>query len=442
MTMALAATCLAATAQEAKFIFPAEVAPLLSTEWGQEYPYNRKCPTMVVDSADMHVYAGCGPLVMSQVVRHYQQPQKNPQSGMTYDWTLMFDRATDTATITQQDAVAQLIRDCGTAAGTNYTRSASSTKLNSVVLGLKKTFGYNRYMRIADRAYFTGKNGSKAWKTLIYNELKAGRPVIIRGEKTPWNAHVFIIDGCRDSTVHVNWGWGGRRNGYYDPDSLYGFSAKQRMVTGIMPKSILPVTKRINVERPGRLAAHITESDWLTTQCLKVTGTINRDDIRLLRQLAGGGGKGARNGNVSTIDLSESAILTLPDSAFYGCDNLTYIVLPVALPEISRCAFAGCAKLNGVRIQPLVYEIKQRAFAGCFNLIDIKLPKSLRIIGPNAFNSCKSLTSVTVPPGVTSIGNGAFAYSSGLKELIIPKTVKNVNANITKGTKVKHIKRI
>lgn len=254
--------------------------------------------------------------------------------------------------------------------------------------------------------------------------------------------HVFIIDGCRDSTVHVNWGWNGWRNGYYDPDSLYGYRANQRMVTGITPKDVLPTTKRIDVESPGRLAAHITSSDWITMSSLKVTGHIGKDDVRLLRKLAGGDGKNGHNGNLSTIDLSESVILTLPDSAFYGCENLTYISLPITLPEISSYAFANCTKLNNIRIYPLVNEIKLRAFSGCFNLIEIKLPQALRAIGANAFNSCNSLTSVTVPPNVTSIGSGAFAYAAALRQLLVPKTVKNVNDNIIKGTKVQHIKRI
>lgn len=439
-------SCIAATAQGNRFVFPDSVGPLLTSAWGQEYPYNRKCPTVVIDSTEKHVYAGCGPLVMSQVMRRYGMPAKSGIIGRRYDWKLMPDRSTDTTGLAAQDAVAWLIRDCGTAAGTNYTSTASSTKLNSVVIGLKRHFGYNTYMHIADRAYYTGKAGDYAWKTLIYNELKAGRPVIIRGEKTKWNAHVFIIDGCRDSTVHVNWGWGGRRNGYYDPDSLYGYTKSQRMVVGVTPKNTRPVTKRINVETPGRLAAQLSESDWQTMRSVKVTGALNKDDIRTLRQLAGSplktanGGK-ARTGCLAIVDMSESAILTLPDSAFYGCDNLTYISLPMTLPEVSNSAFAGCSKLNTVRIHPAVYEIKPRAFSGCFNLIDVSFPRSLRIIGANAFNSCNSLSEVTLPPNVTTIGSGAFANATSLRRLTIPKTAKT-GSNIAKGTKVKQIKRL
>ena len=437
---------LTSTAQDGAFVFPEAIEPLLTTEWGQEYPYNRKCPTITIDSTEKHVYAGCGPLVMSQTIRYFKQPRTNLVSKNKYLWELMPDRSSDTIALEKQDAIAQLIRDCGTAAGTNYTSTASSTKLNSVVTGLKKTFGYNRYMHIVDRSYYSGKEGSKAWKNLIFNELKAGRPVIIRGEKTKWNAHVFIIDGCRDSTVHINLGWSGKRNGYYNPDSLYGYSKSQRMVIGIAPAIIIPATKHIHVDKPGQLAYHITDEDRLYTKSLKVTGNINHDDIRVLRLMAGGAttgrGKAERKGNVNALDLSGCVILTLPDSAFYGCDNLTYISLPFTLPEISNYAFAGCTKLNEVRFYPLIYEIKQKAFYGCFNLISISLPKSLRIIGANAFNSCTSLTEVVLPQNVTSLGSGAFANASLLKSLTVPKALKLQYSNITKGTKVKQIKRL
>jgi len=200
-------------AAQGKFVFTKEVTPIISTQWGQEYPYNRMCPTVIIDSTEKHLYAGCGPLVMSQVICHDRKQPQQGKNGKPYRWELMDTQLSDTSAMEHINAVARLIRDCGTAAETNYGQTASSTKLNSVVQGLKKHFGYNRYMHIADRAYYRGKDGDKAWKELIFDELKAGRPIIIRGEKSKWNAHVFIIDGCRDSMVHVNWGWNGRRNG-------------------------------------------------------------------------------------------------------------------------------------------------------------------------------------------------------------------------------------
>lgn len=424
------------------YVFAGEVKPLLTSLWGQGEPYNSLCPTEKVnDSTLRHAYAGCGPMVMAQVMRHMAYPKKSSLTGAPYRWDIMFDRVTDSTTTEQKDAVARLIRDCGTAANTIYGQSASSTKLTDLVMALKKYFAMSRYMHISDRGNYRGQDGDKAWKDLIYSELRAGRPVILRGEKGSWNAHVFVIDGCRDSTVHVNWGWNGLHNGYYNPDTLYGYSAKQRMVVGIAPESHTTQIRHIDVLRPGTLYKYITDADRLTLRHLRLSGSINADDIKLLNQLAGGTTAASRHGVLATIDMSHAVILTLPKEAFRGCDNLTCISLPITLPEISAYAFYRCTNLNTVVVPPMVGEIKNNAFTGCFNLTDIQLPLSLRKIEANAFNSCNSLTSVHLPQSVRTVGRGAFAYAQRLESLTIPKGAVVVNKDVVKGTKVKNIKR-
>jgi len=437
--------CAAIAVAQDRYKFPAEVKPLVKTEWAQDYPFNKLCPWELKDSTAVHAYAGCGPLVMSQVMKRYNYPTTNKSTGSTYDWGLMFSHLSDTVTTAEEDAVARLIIDCGTAANTVYGQSASATKLNDLVTGLKKDFAYSPYMNIADRAYFNGTNGDKAWKNLIYKELKGGRPVIMRGEKNANFAHVFIIDGCRDSTVHVNFGWGGKRNGYYDPDSLYGFMHNHRMIVGIAPATskYAPNIRRITVNAPGRLAQQIDETDWLETRHIKVSGTIGRTDIALLRQMAGGARRGERNGNLTTIDLSNAVILALPDSAFQGCDNLTYITLPQTLPEVSNSCFANCPKLNRIDFaHSVVSVIRPRAFYACFCLAEVNMPATLRVIGDNAFNSCNSLVDVTLPQSVNTIGHGAFAFAKQLRRLAVPKTATSIGVDVVKGTKVNKITRL
>lgn len=442
LTAAVAAFfCLTVSWAQRAFVFPREVRPLLSSEWGQGSPYNKLCPWERTDTAVRHAMAGCGPLVMAQVMRRWGWPERSGLPSAAYDWSLMPDRADRSATTGQQDAVARLIADCGTAAGTVYGRSASSTKLNEVVTAMKKYFAYSRYMQIVDRSRFAGSAGAREWKRLIFAELAAGRPVIMRAERNSHDAHVFVIDGCRDSTVHVNWGWGGSRNGYYDPDTLMGYRTDQRMVVDIAPEGHTPAARAIRLRRPGTLAAHIRQEDWLTLRHLRLAGPINGDDVRLLRRLAGGGGQQA-GGCLSTVDLRGAVILTMPDSAFYGCASLTYAALPLTLPEISRFAFAGCAKLNRVDIPPMVNEIKRGAFSGCFNLISADLPGALRTIGASAFNSCNSLTEVRVPQSVTQIGPGAFAHCKKLHTLAVPKSLRNIGRDAVKGTAVTKITRL
>lgn len=426
---------------QGRYVFPTEVKPLTHTVWGQDAPFNKRCPVTRHDT--VRAYAGCGPLVMSQVMRRWSYPPSSPQLGSAYRWDLMFDVYADSVTAQQEDAVARLIADCGRAAHTDYGQTASATKLNDVVTGLKKYFGYNPYMAITDRANYTGTQGDRTWKSLIYQELKGGRPVIIRGEKGPRAAHVFIIDGCRDSLVHVNFGWGGKRNGYYDPDQLDGYRLNQRMLVDIAPQGYRPAIRRYTVSQPGRLQSLITAADRRTLRHIKVVGPINGRDIALLRQMAGGRRNGRHiPGNLATIDLSEAVILTLPDSAFYGCENLTYVSLPLTLPEISTCAFASCSRLNRVDIHSMVADIKAKAFSACFSLTAVSLPFGLKTIGANAFNSCHNLTDVYLPPMLTTIGNGAFANASRLSQLTLPRATKHVGRDIVKGTQVKNIRRL
>ena len=63
-----------------------EILPLIQTQWGQAAPYNMFCPK---DSlSGRHVLAGCGPIVMAQVIRYLQQPSVSP-SGEKYQWELI-----------------------------------------------------------------------------------------------------------------------------------------------------------------------------------------------------------------------------------------------------------------------------------------------------------------------------------------------------------------
>lgn len=440
----LALTPLAALLGQGRYTYPTEVAPLTNTTWGQDYPYNKLCPTETRDTITRTAYAGCGPLVMSQAMRRYNYPPSSQLLGSVYDWEKMFDAYTDTLHADQLNAVARLIADCGTAAYTAYGETASATKITDVITALKKYFGYSPYMSIAERSSYTGADGSRRWHALIYDELRAGRPVIMRAEKGPQAAHVFIIDGCRDSSLHVNWGWGGRGNGYFHPDSLGGYYLNQRMIVGVAPQGqYAPQTRKVTTATAGRLAQRLSETERRTLRHLKVAGPVNRNDLALLRQMAGGkAASGTWRGTLCTLDLSEAVILALPDSAFYGCESLTYIDLPLTLPQIGAYSFYGCARLNHIGIHSMVSTIGQRAFYGCFCLTDITLPFALKSIEANAFNSCTSLTEVVLPPLLDNVGAGAFANCKNLSMLTVPHSVKQIGTGATAGTKVKAMRRI
>lgn len=207
------------------------VAPLLGNiEWDQTSPYNNMCPKY--DS--VHVAAtGCVATAMAQVMAYYKYPKQlkadipgyvNRWNGIPmeiptitreegiYDWDNMLPKYNKEANATQQqkDAVAKLMYHCGAAVQMNYgpesAAAVSATKL-------AKYFGYDAdLMMDLSRSSFT----LDKWMQIIDTELLAGRPVLYGGQASD-GGHQFVCDGKDgEGLYHINWGWSGSQNGYFD----------------------------------------------------------------------------------------------------------------------------------------------------------------------------------------------------------------------------------
>lgn len=207
------------------------VAPLLGNiEWDQTSPYNNMCPKY--DS--VHVAAtGCVATAMAQVMAYYKYPKQlkadipgyvNRWNGIpmeiptitreegVYDWDNMLPKYNKEANATQQqkDAVAKLMYHCGAAVQMNYgPESAASVSASK----LAKYFGYDAdLMMDLNRSTFS----LDKWMQIIDTELAAGRPVLYSGQASD-GGHQFICDGKDgEGLYHINWGWSGSQNGYFD----------------------------------------------------------------------------------------------------------------------------------------------------------------------------------------------------------------------------------
>lgn len=195
---------------------------LLNTaKWNQGNPFNKYTPNNYV--------TGCVATAGAIVMKHHGYPAKGTGShsytwnGKTltanfehdYDWASMpakYDGTNDAAF----DGVARLMSDLGVAVEMQYDKDGSGAYIGNLVTALQKYYGYSKLshlMAIEDV-------GAEAWNSRLREEIDANRPVLYAASDPARGGHAFVIDGYKDESFSVNWGWGGYCNGFYQIGAL------------------------------------------------------------------------------------------------------------------------------------------------------------------------------------------------------------------------------
>lgn len=236
------------------------IRPLIETRWNQGAPYNDDCPM----GAFERTVTGCVATAMAQVMYYHKWPQgetldtvpgyKSPKIGKvlktlpktTFDWKNMLCVYDKRATKQQRAAVAKLMKYCGVSTEMDYAtakQGGSGTIAVELPYALTHYFGYSKTARYADRNRYT----TKTWNNMIYDELKAGRPVLYGGVTPTGGGHEFVCDGYdMGDYFHINWGWGGLSDGYFrlsilNPDQQGigsfegGYTQSQCAILGVKP---------------------------------------------------------------------------------------------------------------------------------------------------------------------------------------------------------------
>lgn len=195
---------------------------LLNTaKWNQMAPFNKYTPNNYV--------TGCVATAGAIVMKHHGYPAKGTGShsytwkGKTltanfehdYDWASMpakYDGTNDA----DFDGVARLMADLGVAVEMNYAKDGSGSYIGDLVTALQKYYGYSKLshlMAIEDV-------GAEAWNGRLREEIDANRPVLYAASDPARGGHAFVIDGYKDESFSVNWGWGGYCDGFYQIGAL------------------------------------------------------------------------------------------------------------------------------------------------------------------------------------------------------------------------------
>lgn len=235
---------------------------LKTAEWDQLAPYNWQTP--VVDG--QHTFTCCVATATAILLKYHKAPQKPLKTGSEevmlrvgetnegavesgpytvdysgdYDWANMLDQYDGPYTKDQGDAVAKLMWHIGANLNVTYACDVSTAHSPRAEWVLREVFGC-KAAHIEQKYFYSWEE----WKTLLREEIDNDRPFLMSGSNSDAPiGHAFVCDGY-DATglFHINWGWGGSMNGYFQASTLdpYGgdvsnqFNDNHEMIIGIDP---------------------------------------------------------------------------------------------------------------------------------------------------------------------------------------------------------------
>lgn len=199
---------------------------LKTAEWNQMAPFNKYTPNNYV--------TGCVATAGAIVMKHHGYPAKGTGShsytwngktltanfGHDYDWASMpakYDGTNDA----DFDGVARLMSDLGVAVEMQYAKSGSGAYIGDMISALQTYFGYSKLTYLAS----IDDMEAEAWNAKLRGEIDANRPILYSASDASAGGHSFIIDGYKDESFSVNWGWGGYCDGFYQIGALNPESA-------------------------------------------------------------------------------------------------------------------------------------------------------------------------------------------------------------------------
>lgn len=202
---------------------------LETANWGQGAPYNLDCPESCV--------TGCVTTAMAIIMKYHGWPNRgrgsnsNPYDSARgqysfdteYDWDNAltdyshYQETPGYYTDAQLNAVAKIMHDCATAIEAAFLPGAmTSADERDCAYALRNFFFYDSNI---GHAYLQTINiqGDNAL-SFVKSEIDAGRPMIMAGyPQTGYAGHAWVVDGYNsEDMVHINWGWDGGGNGFYE----------------------------------------------------------------------------------------------------------------------------------------------------------------------------------------------------------------------------------
>lgn len=253
---------------------------LATAEWNQTYPFNNKCPIY----NGVSTFVGCVPTAMAIMMKYYEWPKAGVGFIEGYSYSDNFGTSRSVSgyylghdykwenmplnylncTQSQVESISQLMKDCATASKAKFGVDQTSASVYDALLACIKHMGYDSSCNIYERHLFTAQQ----WRKKLYESLDALNPVWYSG-KSKDSGHSFVIDGYdSDGNFHINWGWGGYCNGYFDMPNFRDYKYKHYAVFGLKrdsggsPVGLLFLNKGFDFGVECRGLRFVSENDY------------------------------------------------------------------------------------------------------------------------------------------------------------------------------------
>ena len=219
-----------------------DVAPLISTNWNQDSPFNAYCPTGQGGPGG-RAYAGCVATAMSMVMKRWNWPDHGQGShsytpsgyatqtvdfeNAYYQWNNMPNSVNNS----NYQAIALLMYHCGVAVDMQYGPQGSGAHSQDVPDAIFNYFRYTKSANRLDRDLYTRNE----WEEILISNLQEGFPMYYSGAEGN-SGHAFVCCGYRESDrkFYFNWGWSGFNNNYFAIDALNTYSGNFNDYQGVI----------------------------------------------------------------------------------------------------------------------------------------------------------------------------------------------------------------
>lgn len=214
------------------------VEPLLQSVRDQDAPYNWSCPYYLHSDGTLskeRCLSGCVATCLEQVLSYWRYPETLRDTlfgwstdryviddvlpGTRIDWANIMPDYRGGYTEEQGRAIADLTYWLGMAVRMNWGLESSGANIYRAEEPLQRVFGY-RTAQYVQRCFYR----NQTWNRLLRNELENGRPICYVGHNMALSGHAFNIDGVDEQGYyHLNWGYNGQYDGWFDLDFLNPF---------------------------------------------------------------------------------------------------------------------------------------------------------------------------------------------------------------------------